>query len=46
MGDNRLPKMVIWGELEKAGKRGPGGKDIEWRDCVAEERRVFGITWG
>ena len=26
MGDHRLPKRVMSGELENAGKRGPGGK--------------------
>ena len=26
MGDNRLPKRVMPGELENAGKRGPGGR--------------------
>ena len=25
MGDHRLPKRVVSGELENAGKRGPGG---------------------
>ena len=24
--------------------RRPGGKEKEWTDCVAEDRRVFGIT--
>ena len=23
---------------------GPGGKEKEWTNCVAEHRRVFGIT--
>ena len=27
MGDHRLPKRVMSGELEDAGKRGPGGKE-------------------
>ena len=26
MGDHKLPKRVMSGELENAGKRGPGGK--------------------
>ena len=26
MGDHRLPQMVMSGELESAGKRGPGGE--------------------
>ena len=44
MGDHRLPKIVMSGELENAGKRGSGGKEKEWTDCVAEDRRLFGIT--
>ena len=43
MGDYRLPKRVMSGELENAGKRGPGGKEKEWTDCVADDR-LFGIT--
>ena len=26
MGDQRLPERVMSGELENAGKRGPGGR--------------------
>ena len=44
MGDNRLPKRVMSGELENTGKRGPGGKEREWTDCVADDFRLFGIT--
>ena len=45
MGDHRLPKRVIMsGELENAGKRGPGGKEKEWTDCVADDLRLFGVT--
>ena len=44
MGGHRLPKRVMSGELENAGKRGPSGKEKEWTHCLAEERRVFGIT--
>ena len=35
-------------ELESAGKRGPGGEEKEWTDCVAEGSRLFGIKgdWG
>ena len=32
------------GELENAGKRGPGEEAKEWKDCVAEDLRLFGIT--
>ena len=31
------------GEFENAGKRGPGGKEKDWTDCVAEDLRLFGI---
>ena len=44
MGGHKLPKRVVSGELENAGKRGPEGKDKECTDCVAEDRQVFGIT--
>ncbi|CAN0119649.1 unnamed protein product [Ascophyllum nodosum] len=44
MGDHGLPKRVMSGELENAGKRGPGGKEKEWKDCVVEDLRLFGIT--
>ena len=44
IGDNRLPKRVMSGELESAGKRGPGGEEKEWTDCVADDLRLFGIT--
>ena len=44
MGDHRLPKRVMSGELENAGKRGPGRKEKEWTDSVADDLRLFGIT--
>ena len=44
MGDHRLPKRVMSEELENAGKRGPGGKEKEWTDCVADDLRLFGVT--
>ena len=44
MGDNRLPKSVMSGELEKAGRSGSGRKKKEWTDCVEEDHRLFGIT--
>ena len=44
MGDHRLPKRVMSGELENAGKRGPGGKEKEWTDCMADDLRLFGVT--
>ena len=44
MGDHRLPKRVMSGELENAVKRGPGEKEKEWTDCVADDLRLFDIT--
>ena len=44
MDDHRLPKRVMSGELENAWKRGPGGKEKEWTDCVADGLRLFGVT--
>ena len=44
MGDHRLPKRVMSGELENAEKRGPGGKEKEGTEYVAEDRRLLGIT--
>ena len=44
MGDHRLPKRVMSEELENAGKRGPGGEEKEWTDCVADDLRLFGVT--
>ena len=35
---------TLSGELENAGKRGPGGKEKEWTDCVADDLRLFGVT--
>ena len=39
-----LLKKVTSGELENTGKRGPREKEKECTDCVAEDRRLFGIT--
>ena len=44
MSYHRLPKRVTSGELENAGKRGPGGKEKDWMDCVVDDLRLFGIT--
>ena len=42
MGDHRLPKRGMSGELDNAGKRGSRGKEKEWTVCVAEDLRLFG----
>ena len=43
-GDHRLPKRVTLEELENTRKRGPGGEQKEWTDCMTENLRLFGIT--
>ena len=44
MSGGRLPKQVMYGNLEGAVRRGPGGKKKEWTDCVQSDIRVFGMT--
>ena len=40
----RLPKRIVFGKLEGAVRRGRGGKDKEWTDCVQSNIRAFGIA--
>ena len=40
----RLPKRVVFGNLEGAVRRGRGGKKKEWTDCVQSDIRAFGIA--
>ena len=44
MSGRRLPKRIMFGNLEGAVRRGPGGKEKEWTDCVQSDIRAFGIT--
>ena len=44
MDDHRLHNRVLLGELENAGKCGPGGKEKKWTDCAAEDLWLFSIT--
>ena len=44
MSSGRLPKRIMFGNLEGAVRRGRGGKEKEWTDCVQSDIRVFGIT--
>ena len=39
-----LPKRMMFGNLEGAVRRGRGGKEKEWTDCVQSDIRAFGIT--
>ena len=44
MSGGRLPKRIMFGNLEGAVRRGQGGKEKEWTDCVQSDIRAFGIT--
>ena len=44
MSGGRLPKLIMFGNLEGAVRRGRGGKKKEWTDCVQNGIRVFGIA--
>ena len=44
MSGGRLPKRIMFGKLEGAGRRGRVGKEKEWTDCVQSDIRAFGIT--
>ena len=38
MSGGRLPKQVVFGNLEGAVQKGRGWKDKEWTDCVQNGR--------
>ena len=44
MSGGRLPKRIVFGNLEGAVRRGRGGKEEEWTDCVQSDIRAFGIV--
>ena len=44
MSGGRLPKRIMFGNLEGAVLRGRGGKEKESTDCVQSDIRAFGIT--
>ena len=44
MSGGQLPKRIVFGNLEGAVRRGRGGKEKEWTDCVESDIRAFGIT--
>ena len=46
MSGGRLPKRIMFGNLEGAVRKGRGGKEKEWTDCVQSDIRSFGITEG
>ena len=44
MSSGRLPKRIVFGNLEGAVRRGWGGKEKEWTDCVQSNIQAFGIA--
>ena len=44
--NRRLPRRIMGRTLENPGRRGRGGKEKEWTDCVADDQRLFGIGDG
>ena len=44
MSGVRLPKRIMFGNLEGAVRRGGGGKEKEWTDCVQSDIRAFDIA--
>ena len=44
MSGGRLPKRIMFGNLEGAVRRERDGKEKEWTDCVQSDIRAFGIT--
>ena len=44
MSGGRLPKRIVFGNLEGAVRRGRSGKEKEWTDCVQSDIRAFGIA--
>ena len=44
MSGGRLPKRIAFGNLETEVRRGRGGKEKEWTDCVQSDSRAFGIA--
>ena len=44
MSGGRLPKRIVFGNIEGAVRRGRGGNEEEWTDCVQSDIRTFGIA--
>ena len=44
MSGGRLPKRIVFGNLEGAVRRRRGDKEKEWTGCVQSDIRVFGTT--
>ena len=44
MSGGRLPKQIMFENIEGAVRRGRGGDEKEWANCVRSDVRVFGIA--
>ena len=44
MSGGQLSKRIMLGNLEGAVRRGWGGKEKEWTDCVQNDIRAFDIA--
>ena len=44
MSVERLPKQIVFGNLEGAVRRGRGGKEKKWTDCAQSDIRAFGVA--
>ena len=44
MSGGRLPKRIVFGNLEGAVRKGGGGKEKECTDCVQSDIRAFGTA--
>ena len=44
MSGGRLPKRIMFGNLEGAVRRGRSGKEKEWTDYAQSGIRAFGIA--
>ena len=44
MSGGRLPKRIVFENLEGEVRNGRGEKEKEWTDCVQSDIRAFGIT--
>ena len=44
MSGGRLPKRIVFEKFEGAVRRGRGGKDKEWADCVQSDIWPFDIA--
>ena len=46
MDNRRLPRRIMVRTIENPGRRGRGGKEKEWTDCVADNLGLLGIGDG